>query len=111
MMNINPIYWMTIFSIITLFLVFVLYELAMLLRESRASVTKVNAMADELSIVVTKARSLVDAGEILLNTILSPMKYLNVIATFIEELFKKTSNENKSVDIEVDEKTKVSKAK
>jgi len=99
MTDISPMYWMTVFSILTLFLVFVLYELAMLLHESRNSITRVNAIADELSIVATKARLLVDTGENLLNTLLSPMKYIGVITTFIEELFKKNSADNEDIEV------------
>jgi hypothetical protein len=97
MNDISPVFWMSIISVITLFLAFVLYEFAMLLRESRDSLTKVNSIVEELKEIAVKARSLVDTGEKIINTVLSPMKYLGAIGTFIEELFKKDT------DVEVKE--------
>ena len=92
MQEISPIFWMSIIGVVTLLLLFVLYELGMLLMESRESIKKANGMFDDFADVVSRARNLVEVGEDVLGKVMSPFKYLGALVTFVEELLTSKSD-------------------
>ena len=58
--EIPSMFWMIIVGILTLFVCYVLYQLAMLLRESRDSVKGINKTVEDLNNIVSEVNGIID---------------------------------------------------
>lgn len=91
MENIDPIFLMIVISFVTVFILFVLYQLGMLLMESRETVSKVNNAADGMNAVVVKAKDVVEESEKVLQNVLNPLRYLGAFIDVITNLVNGSS--------------------
>jgi len=83
MEEIPAIFWMLIVGILVVFVCYVLYQLAMLLKESRDSIKGVNKAVEDINNIVSEVNGIIDTVKTPVLQITSALHGISAVASVI----------------------------
>ncbi len=84
MQEIPSVFWMVIISVVTIFICFVLYHLAMLLKESKTTVMQLQKTVNEINGITSNLSGIV-------NSIITPMSQIVGVVQRVSSAFSVAS--------------------
>jgi uncharacterized protein YoxC len=86
METIPPIFWMAMVTLFVGFVCFVLYQVGMVVRESRDTITKSNKIIDDVGEITGKTKDMVNNVEGTVTSVLAPFKVLGTLGDYLTKL-------------------------
>lgn len=81
--TIPPIFWMTMVALFVGFVCFVLYQIGMVVRESRDTISKSNKIIDDVGEMTGKTKELVNNFEGTFSKVLAPFKLFGMLGDYL----------------------------
>jgi hypothetical protein len=81
-----PIFWMAMVSLFVGFVCFVLYQIGMVVRESRDTVSKSNKIIDDVGEITGKTKDMVNNFEGTVTNVLAPFKVLGTLGEYLSKM-------------------------
>ncbi len=96
--EIPSIFWMIIAGVLTAFVCYVLYQLAMLLKESRDSVKEVNKAVKDISSIVSEVNGIINSFKTPLLQITGVFRGVSTVASLISGIIEGFKSGEKDVN-------------
>ena len=98
MEEIPAIFWMLIVGILVVFVCYVLYQLAMLLKESRDSVKGVNKAVEDINSIVSEVNGVIDSVKTPVLQITGAFRGVSAVASVISGIIEGFKSGEKDVN-------------